>query len=259
MAFLTPSGPYRVGSTMHELVDADRPSHLTSDAAGRRLLIKAWYPAHPTAATEKELLWEQLREDAKTPLPMRLALGCLRTRTSTHRRAHFRADVPESSVVIYNHGLISFASENTSLMEELASHGQTAISIQHVEQLPELRALSETQSAEKKNADAKILQRLRSAAPSERAALALDYYRGSTNTNRVVIERSIDTSFVLDRMEDVLAQIPGLPARAIRKSSAHLIGFSVGGAVSTETAKRDSRTGPCARPQNRPRQEVQNQ
>jgi len=241
MAFLRPSGPYRVGSTTHELVDADRPSNLTSDTAGRRLLIKAWYPADPTTATERELLWEHLREDPRTPPPVRLVLGCLRKRTSTHRKAHFNASVPVSSVVIYNHGLISFVSENTSLMEELASHGQTVISVQHAEQLSELRALSAAQSAEKKTADANLEQRLRSASRSERAELALEYYQASTNTNRIVVERSIDTSFVLDHIEDVLAQIPGLQAHSIERSSAHLIGFSVGGAVSTETAKRDSR------------------
>jgi dienelactone hydrolase len=241
MAFLRPSGPYHVGSIMHELVDADRPSNLKNDTAGRRLLIKAWYPADPTTATGMELLWEQLREDPQTPLPVRLVLGCVRKRTSTYRKAHFNADVPASSVVVYNHGLISFASENTSLMEELASHGQIVISIQHAEQLLELRALSGAQSAEKKKVDASLMQKLRSAPQSERAKLGLEYCRASTNTNRIVVERSIDTSFVLDRIEDVLAQIPGLRAQSIEKSAGHLVGFSVGGAVSWETAKRDSR------------------
>ena len=241
MAFLRPSGPYGVGSIMHELVDADRPSNLKSDTAGRRLLVKTWYPADPTATAEKELLWEQLRQDAQTPAPVRLLLGCLRKTTSTHRSAHFNSDVPVSRVVVYNHGLISFASENTSLTEELASHGQTVISIQHAEQLVELRALNAAQSAEKQKADAKLGQRLRSASRSERAKLALEYYRASTNTNRIVVERSIDTSFVLDHLENVLAQVPGLQTRSIERPSAHLVGFSVGGAVSTETAKRDSR------------------
>src|SRR6185295_14798390 len=110
--------------------------------------------------------------------------------TSTHRNAPFNPGVPASRVVVYNHGLISFASENTSLMEELASHGQTVVSIQHVEQVLEFRALSAAQSAEKKKADAELLQRLRRSAPSERARCTLEYYRASTNTNRIVVERS---------------------------------------------------------------------
>src|SRR6185503_18638710 len=87
----------------------------------------------------------------------------------------------------------------------------------------------------------KLVQRLRSAPRSERATLALEYYRASTNTNRIVVERSIDTSFVLDHLEDVLAQVTGIQTRSIEGPLAHLVGFSVGGAVSTETAKRDSR------------------
>ncbi len=241
MAFLRPSGPYRVGSIVHELVDADRPAKLKSPTAGRRLLLQAWYPADPAAATEKEMLWAHLREDPKTPPPVRLVLACLRTRTWTHRNARFNSGVPASSVVVYNHGLISFVSENTSLMEELASNGQTVVSIQHAEQLLELKALSGAQSAEKKKADAHLMQQIKNASPPGRAKLAFEYYQASVNTNRIVIERSIDTSFVLDHIEDVLARIPGWEARSIERSSARLVGFSVGGAVSTETAKRDSR------------------
>lgn len=241
MAFLRPSGRYRVGSTTHDLVDAGRPTNLKSDLAGRRLLVKVWYPADSTAETQRELLWDQLRKDPQTPTAFRLVLGCLRKRTASHRGAHFDASVPVSSVVIYNHGLVSFASENTSLMEELASHGQTVMSIQHAEQLSELRALSGAQSAEKKKEGADLQERLSTAPRPERAKLAVEYYRASTNTNRIVVERSIDTSFVLDHIEEVLAQIPGAQVRSIDKSSAHLIGLSVGGAVSTETAKRDSR------------------
>jgi hypothetical protein len=86
--------------------------------------------------------------------------------------------------------------------------------------------LSGAQSAEKKKADARLMQRLKSASPSGRAKLAFEYYQGSVNTNRIVIERSIDTSFVLDHVEDVLARIPGWEARSIERSSARLVGVS---------------------------------
>jgi dienelactone hydrolase len=57
----------------------------------------------------------------------------------------------------------------------------------------------------------------------------------------MVVERAADTSFVLNHIDDVVAKIPAVRANAIDTSSAHLIGFSVGGAVATETAKRDAR------------------
>jgi hypothetical protein len=51
-------------------------------------------------------------------------------RASAHGDHAVRGDgsaVRASPLAIYNHGLISFTAENTSLMEELASHGYTVL------------------------------------------------------------------------------------------------------------------------------------
>jgi dienelactone hydrolase len=144
-------------------------------------------------------------------------------------------------LIIYNHGLISFASENTSLAEELASHGFSVIAIQHAEQLAELKALSASQSPEKKRNDAALTRALREAVQKDRAQRAVEYYEASTNTNRIVIDRSVDTSFVLDHVGELLQEIPGAGPHSIDAAAAHLVGFSVGGAVATEVAKHDSR------------------
>jgi dienelactone hydrolase len=241
MSFLVLSGPFGVGSVTRELIDRDRPSHLLGDTAGRRLFLKLWYPAERGTGDDNERIWQELRNDAGTPLPLRVLLKCLTARTATRSRGRFVARAPTSRMILYNHGLVSFAAENTSLMQELASHGYTVVAIQHVEQLTELKALSRGESAEKRKADAELAQRLKSAAKAERPMLALEYYKASTNTNRMVIERAADTTFVLNHIEDVVAKIPAVRAHAIDTSSAHLIGFSVGGAVATEVAKRDVR------------------
>jgi dienelactone hydrolase len=241
MAFLIPSGPFGVGSVTRELVDRGRPSHLLSDTAGRRLFLKLWYPAERGTGDDDERIWQDLRNDARTPALVRVLLGCLRARTATRVNGRFVARAPMSSVVAYNHGLVSFAAENTSLMQELASHGYTVVAIQHAEQLAEFKALSRAEPPEKKKADAELAQRLKDASSAERPTLAVEYFQASTNTNRVVVERAADTSFVLGRIADVVAKIPSLRSNAIDTSSAHLVGFSVGGAVATETAKRDVR------------------
>ena len=241
MAFLIPSGPFGVGSVTRELVDRGRPSHLLSDTAGRRLFLKLWYPAERGTGDDDERIWQDLRNDARTPALVRVLLGCLRARTATRVNGRFVARAPMSSVVAYNHGLVSFAAENTSLMQELASHGYTVVAIQHAEQLAEFKALSRAEPPEKKKADAELAQRLKDASSAERPTLAVEYFQASTNTNRVVVERAADTSFVLGRIADVVAKIPSLRSNAIDTSSAHLVGFSLGGAVATETAKRDAR------------------
>ena len=126
-------------------------------------------------------------------------------------------------------------------MQELASHGYTVVAIQHAEQLAEIQALRRAESAEKRKADAELPRRLKGSTRADRPKLAVEYYRASTNTNRVVVERAADTSFVLEPHRRVVAKIPSLRSSSIETSSAHLVGFSLGGAVSTETAKRDPR------------------
>ncbi len=72
-------------------------------------------------------------------------------------------------LTVYNHGLISFASENTSLAEALASHGFVILSIEHVEQLAELQSLNRQQPADKRRQEAATIARLKKATPEERA------------------------------------------------------------------------------------------
>jgi dienelactone hydrolase len=143
--------------------------------------------------------------------------------------------------VIYNHGFISFVSENTTLMEHLASQGRVVVAIQHLDQFPEMQSLNRAQSPTTKAENQQMSKRLMKATPRERARLAVEYYGSATNTNRIVVERAVDTVFVLDHLSDVLACIPGFRSGGSAVSSFHLVGFSLGGAVSTETAKRDSR------------------
>lgn len=240
MAIPKPGGPYCVGSITHELIDAGRVVHLASEALGRRLLLKVWYPAASTT-TRPELLWAELRRDARTPLPIRLLLRCLRVRTATVPCAAISPLVTASQLVIYNHGLISFRAENTSLMEELASHGYTVLAIEHADQLAERRALARGGSGGKRPAREELERKLRVASAHERAKLAPQYFAGADTTNRIVIARSADTSFVMDNASAALAAIPGLRPDSVDTSAPHLVGLSLGGAVATVTAERDSR------------------
>lgn len=241
MAIPAPSGPCGVGSVTCQLTDASRPLHLASRAAGRSLFIKLWYPTNPNEGSERELLWDQLRTDVRAPVPMRLLLKCIRKRTATQPLAPMKQDAWTSSVVIYNHGFISFASENTALMEHLASQGYIAIAVQHLEQLPELQALNRSQSPPARAEHQRLTKHLVKASPQEKARLAPEYFESATNTNRIVVERAVDTIFVLDHLNEVLSRIPAFERSSRAVATVHLVGFSAGGAVSSETAKRGQR------------------
>lgn len=240
MSLPAPQGPYRVGAVEGRLVDTSRAAHIGSDRVGRELYLKIWYPGVPSGL-EPELLWEEIRADANVPRAFRHVLKAIRTRTSSRRDAPFDASARHPFVVLYNHGLISFASENTSLMEHLASCGHIVVALRHVEQMAELQTLNRRDSAAKRKADAEAARRLRIAAPEERARLAVEYYRQSVNTNLIVGERARDTLLALDRLANVLQRVPGSDAADFDCDAVHVVGFSVGGAVATETAARDSR------------------
>jgi len=153
--FPKPDGPYDVGSVTHRRTDASRPAHILSDRSGRELFLKLWYPADANGeerADDRERIWEQLRgRRSDLPLPLGWMLAALkRDRTYTRPSAPFAIDVHAPRLTVYNHGLISFASENTSLVEVLASHGFVILGGEHAEQLAELQSLNSLQPADKR-------------------------------------------------------------------------------------------------------------
>jgi dienelactone hydrolase len=241
MAFPAPQGPLGVGCITLELVDTSRPTQLCGQSPGRALFLKLWYPSAHGALARSELAWQSVRDSRRTPALVRAVLAMLRHRTASRPRAPIATGSRWTSVVIYNHGLVSFAEENFSLMEALASEGHIAISIEHGAQMPELQALNARQSPEERRASAAIGRRLVRATPTERAALAREYYAASPNTARIVRERAADTRWVLDRIESLLHQIPGWSPERESGMHVHLVGFSLGGAVAVETALHDAR------------------
>jgi dienelactone hydrolase len=240
VAFLEPGGPYRVGSIVCRLVDTTRSAHLGSGSGGRELYIKVWYPAL-AVSKEPELLWEELRRDAHAPSALRFLMKLWRTRTATHVGAELDRSGPIASVVVYNHGLISFASENTSLMEHLASRGHVVLAVRHCAQSAELQYLNRDRGVLERKHDSEWTRRMQTAPRDEKSRLPSEYYERSKTTNRIVIERAKDTLLLLDRMAEVVQHVPGFVETALDPAEINLVGFSVGGAVSHEAAARDSR------------------
>ncbi len=208
---------------------------------GRSLFLKLWYPAQPAPGTAPEVLWDQLHAARRIPLVSRALLKLIQRRTTTYSGAARAATVPPLWPVLYNHGLVSFASENTSLTQDLASRGHIVIAIEHRDQLAEFRALGRQQPPGERRLAHDLAARIKRADAKERAALASELYAASANTNRIVLERARDTLFALDHLSAILAVIPGQEVGEVSPSSLHLVGYSVGGAVSTLVAGWDRR------------------
>ena len=155
--------------------------------------------------------------------------------TNSFLGAPYDAQVGTPRILIYCHGLISFASENTMLMEHLASHGFVVISLQHLEQLAELRALQASRTKAAKEEQARIEREIKSSPRDRRPGLWRRYFRIASNTNRIVSGRSADVQHVASEIGKVLSAIPEIDILAARIVGA--IGLSLGGAVVTESSK----------------------
>jgi dienelactone hydrolase len=218
--------------------------HILSDRPGRELFLKLWYPADASMEKpgDQERVWEELRGRPDLPLPLRWMLSALkRVRTHTRPYAPYARDVQAPRLMIYSHGLISFASENTSLAEELASHGFVVLGIVHIEQLAEWRLLNLQQPADKRKQDAAAAARLKKATPEERAQRAPDYYKSADNTNRIVAARTADITFALRQIDGIVERIPGFGETKPGLDHIAMAGLSLGGAVATEFAANDGR------------------
>ncbi|KZL22147.1 isoform II [Pseudovibrio axinellae] len=243
-AISVPEGPYKVGSISLSKTDMSRPSRIGSKVMGRKLFVKIWYPAMPAKeAAYPERLWQQLQGRKDLPLIMR---GVIRYQNRYQTHTFSSLDSAETNdtprVVIYSHGLISFASESTHLMEHLASHGYIAIAVEHEEQLQELTGLRQKTSKEQRKEDAQLSASIQQASGVSKAELSRTYYSKAENTNQITSQRSSDIAYLTEHLDELLQSIPNWRSEVPRKLPVALAGQSLGGAVATEFTKFHDRS-----------------
>lgn len=237
-----PDGRHAVGTVDLSL---DRPA---GDDGGdlRRLFVKTWYPVDrdvDLARYDRDTLWSEFGNPGVFSAPIRFFAGYLRNmQTHSYRSAPLSRGVA-AKVLVYNHSLISIASDNTLLMEALASRGYIVVSVRHQDQDTEFASLNQGASAQAKARDQEVSKRLSQTIDrSERAALSLKLFENSPVTTTVVRRRTADSAYVLDNLSRILASIPGCPDGGCADGQkVGALGFSLGGAVATELCKIDSR------------------
>jgi hypothetical protein len=234
-----PDGPFKAGVAEIELT---RPGR--SAEAARRLSIKAWYPAAPARPRlSGEPLWSDALSLQDLPAPVRALLGYLKGVNCHSLPGASLAPGAPHPLLVYNHSLLSFASENTLLMEELASRGYVVLSIRHQGQAAEYKAVQAGLSEDERARDKTLVSKLkRAASRQERAELSLQLYRNSTGLSGIVRRRAEDTVHVVDRVDQLLANLPGgSGAPIVSKASYGALGLSLGGAVATRLCQIDPR------------------
>jgi predicted dienelactone hydrolase len=124
-----PTGVHPVGTRYLSFADSSRPEVFTDDTADcREITARIWYPA------------ENAQEAARAPYfmkPQEVVARFNYPPSFLFMTTHSRPDAPISDaeksypVLIFNHGWGEHFSQNTVLMEELASHGYFVLSIAH--------------------------------------------------------------------------------------------------------------------------------
>ncbi len=135
----TPTGSFAVGVTDFSVRFDDRPEVLSEDPGdSREILVRAWYPAERRRGDEAEPYFTKAEAQAfvETNSATIPGFGYLFSqaalaRTHSVRDAAVAAQVDGFPVLAYSHGYGLFVSQNTPLMEELASHGYIVFGLGH--------------------------------------------------------------------------------------------------------------------------------
>lgn len=134
-----PTGPYPVGVRDFEFVDTKYPIDRDEDSAGRRLMVRVWYPAVAEGerrqyfeGRELEVLGRSVIKALSSFIPNESLLDPLaEVLTHSYVNAPIAKDIDRIPTLVFSHGGLSYVSQNTSLMEDLASHGYLCFSVSH--------------------------------------------------------------------------------------------------------------------------------
>lgn len=244
-----PAGPYAVGSTSLSLIDESRDNaFFGAPTEEREVYVQVWYPADLMEPEPRaKALWEELHRGD-------LDRFTFFTHYLRDLETHSYEDLPLSSaqasypVIVFSHAIVSFAEQNTLLMEHLASHGYVVVGLSHP--YASMRAMSSQgraiypnfakvneASAQSTAVDAELMPRIeRTASPEERAELHVQRFERATALAELIAIWVDDLRFVLDEMPTQRAFDNRLDLDRVG-----FLGMSFGGGAVTEFCKSDGR------------------
>lgn len=134
-----PSGPYKVGMRDFMLSDDSRiGTHQIAPNESRRLAVRVWYPSDQVEGLQRQSYYTDLeaRTTARelgqlTPLGAPFFPYLKHSQTHSYVNAPLAEGLQNLPVVTFSHGYRGSKGQNTILMEDLASHGYLAFSLQH--------------------------------------------------------------------------------------------------------------------------------
>ena len=219
-----PTGQYAVGTRIIEMTDASRREDaVAGDQHPREMVVQVWYPVSREAESS-----------GHGHAPYR------RLNETTWKNSHLsvvwtnaRGDAPvakgEFPILIYNPGWNGSRSQNTTLTEELASHGYVVVAIDHP-----------YNSGPVQVADGRVIQPVPTPQLSDEVTTAQAVY---ALIDAEVAKETTDAQFVLAQMERMNEDAASAFYQRLDRSRIGALGYSLGGAVAAELALRDARIG----------------
>jgi len=244
------------------LIDESRAEIITEDPEDyRELVIQIWYPALPSPEVEPVPYFPEYREVGEILAGiLKLPWFCfdhMRLVTSnSYLDAPLADDQDRFPIVVFNSGIFAgMVTQNTILMEELASHGYIAVSVAHSYEClaaihPGGRVITvdldrqDAFWAETETPEAKTLRGIYSTCmePEEQRQLIGESMAALPLVNESIDIWVADLSFVLDELTAMDAGYLESPFRG-RLDIDHIgvVGMSFGGTVAMEACRRDPR------------------
>lgn len=135
ITYAAPSGPHPVGVRDGEVLDVKYPAMRPEDADGRRLMVRVWYPASSGGGARRPYL---VGDEAQLLRWFVEAAGGLPAEwvdrlaeVTTHSVEDAEAAPGPFPALVFSHGALGWVSQNSPLMEHLASHGYIVWGLTH--------------------------------------------------------------------------------------------------------------------------------
>ena len=132
----TPSGPYKIGTSIFEMTDSARKEIYSGKDEARRFMIQVWYPAE-VKDSDVRAPWMSNAEIYAPAIATYINLPSyfLNHLALVEIPAYIDAEVAASEsgfpVILFSHGWNGFNAQNTGQALELASRGYVVVGIQH--------------------------------------------------------------------------------------------------------------------------------
>ena len=130
-----PTGEYQVGTQVIHMVDNDRSAWYGEESSDpREIMVRVWYPAQPQEGDQKapyvyneKLIGDMVSEGFGIPKYLMKNLRNINGNSWSEAQP-----VNEKfPVIIFSHGIGGLKTQNTTQMEEMASHGYVVFSCDH--------------------------------------------------------------------------------------------------------------------------------